>query len=648
MFLPKSSLLLFASWGKNNNSNGGGLNILDYPATKNLQQILSAPFSNRNTENRDMNKSFQAQDIVQSFISTLNKQGKTNNDVDFVPSTNDMIMQFFDEYVIYSDTSFYHPIEGKNDLLRHFLLFQESDSSSLSIQPNRKIVIDDITSGLDTDNYYMINENASEEDEIYNVCVQYHLEEQSNDGTVSATVVPDSTGITFYSLRDNKIINVFDVLEPPSPKPGNFGLALLSLVTSNKNEEIPPPTSTLSSNANIVEKYFDGWNRRDMNNAIDYFSDNCVYQDLQYDTPFSGKVELEKHLLNVASCLPSSFQFKVDNLVAMPDRNSKTNSGKQKIGVRWHVESEDKELFFTKGCSFYTTDENGLIQSGVDIPEPAVVKKGAISSISKKFTKEPIRILPAAMWVAYMYIVFFSDGILPGANALALEYRTWEEVRDLSLNFFLVSPVLNLPFAPVVHPMLEGVFNLLLSWAALFAGFLSDEREDKPNVLPFGPIVIGMQFLTSAFLLPYLALRSPEKDYDEIRKETIYKEDITGSVQATIGEWKPLGPFLGSVGSASILWAIFARPEFGDLNERYNSFLDLLSIDRVGSSFLVDLAIFALFQGWFVDDDLKRRNVAAGEMATLRNVAKFVPFFGLAYYLTFRPELPSKGTDVME
>ena len=57
-------------------------------------------------------------------------------------------------------------------------------------------------------------------------------------------------------------------------------------------------------------------------------------------------------------------------------------------------------------------------------------------------------------------VVFLSDGILSGANALALEERTWDEVRDLSFHFFLVSPLLGLPFSPVVHPILEGVFNL--------------------------------------------------------------------------------------------------------------------------------------------------------------------------------------------
>ena len=101
---------------------------------------------------------------------------------------------------------------------------------------------------------------------------------------------------------------------------------------------------------------------------------------------------------------------------------------------------------------------------------------------------------------------------------------------------------------------------------------------------------------------------------------------------------------MGAVGSGSIAWFFLARAdEFGSIfSERYASFLDLLSVDRVGSSFIVDLAIFALFQGWLVDDDMRRRgiDIDGGEMAGLRNVAKFFPFFGLAAYLTLRPTLP--------
>ena len=88
----------------------------------------------------------------------------------------------------------------------------------------------------------------------------------------------------------------------------------------------------------------------------------------------------------------------------------------------------------------------------------------------------------------------------------------------------------------------------------------TDDRKDKPNLLPFGPMLLGMQFLTSGFLLPYLFMRTPEKVTGE---EIVYEEDIDGWLQQEVAEWRPLGLFLGGVGTASIFWGLFVRPEFG-------------------------------------------------------------------------------------
>jgi hypothetical protein len=141
-----------------------------------------------------------------------------------------------------------------------------------------------------------------------------------------------------------------------------------------------------------------------------------------------------------------------------------------------------------------------------------------------------------------------------------------------------------------------------------------------------------MQFLTSAFLLPYLATRSTE---DDVVAE-IPRDEITTVIRVT--ENNILGLAMGFVGTGSIFWGLFARSDdFGDLATRYASLMDLLSIDRVGSSFLVDLAIFGLFQGWLVDDDAKRRGMDSTSI--LVKIAKYVPFFGLAAYLASRSEI---------
>ena len=93
---------------------------------------------------------------------------------------------------------------------------------------------------------------------------------------------------------------------------------------------------------------------------------------------------------------------------------------------------------------------------------------------------------------------------------------------------------------------------------------------------------------------------------------------------------------------------LVARPEYGDLITRYHSLSELLSADRLASSFVVDLVLFAFFQGWLVDDDLRRRGVDPQDGGALRAAARFVPFWGLCAYLTLRPPLASAAGGTSE
>jgi ketosteroid isomerase-like protein len=378
-----------------------------------------------------------------------------------------------------------------------------------------------------------------------------------------------------------------------------------------------------------IRKYFEAWNRRDMETACDQFADECSYEDTQYAGAFTGKDALKSHLFRVADALPPTFEFCIDDVA----------DGGDTVGVQWHVENGGVELPFTRGCSMYKADpRTGLLISGFDVPEPAPFKPGSASlallSVASKVIAEPVRAIPAVCWLLYVSIVFFSNGILPGPDATQLDAATWDEVLGLSLNFWLVAPLLNLPFSPAIHPGLEGIFNLLLAWAAAFAGFLSDGRPGRSSGSML-PVAAGMQFLTNAFLLPYLVVRSPETETE------VYADDLEPT-EALISEWRGLGPLLALVGSGAVAWGVAARPEFGDLPERLASLQALLAGDRLGTSFVVDLILFGFFQGWLVDDDLKRRGVKEGEAGALRALAKFVPFYGMCAYLTLRPAFPSR------
>ena len=423
------------------------------------------------------------------------------------------------------------------------------------------------------------------------------------------------------------------------PKPWSFQLPFPT--------KAPPKEG---SAAQAVRRYFDAWNRRDMVAACAVFSDECEYEDTQYAGAFQGKEALEAHLFKVADALPESFQFCVDEVA----------DGGNIVGVQWHVENNGMELPFTRGCSMYRADPvSGLLVSGFDVPEPAPLKPGSTSlallSVASKIIAEPIRALPAVAWVLYVAIVFFSNGILPGPDATQLDAATWNEVRDLSINFWLISPLLQLPFAPVVHPGLEGIFNLLLAWAAAFSAFASDGRQGRAHG-SMVPTLGGMQLLTNAVYLPYLVSRASEEvavpDDDAssprvaVTNPSCYREDLTAFERA-VGDSPLVGPLLGSVGLTAVAWGFFGRYEdFGGLTARGASLAELLSGDRLGASFVVDLVLFAFFQGWLVDDDLARRGVgrpgSASDRPVLRAAAKYVPFLGLCGYIAFRPPLPSR------
>ena len=281
--------------------------------------------------------------------------------------------------------------------------------------------------------------------------------------------------------------------------------------------------------AAAIRRYFAAWNERDMTAAVAQFADECEYDDTQYADAFSGKEALEAHLNRVADALPPTFQFCIDEVA---------DAGAT-CGVQWHVENDGQPLPFTRGCSMYKTDTAGLLVSGFDVPEPAPLKPGsaglALLSLASKVIKEPVRGVPLVAWGLYCSIVFFSNGILPGPDATQFDAATWVEVRDLSLNFWLISPLLGLPFAPTVHPGLEAIFNLLLAWAAAFGGFLVDGRKGRPSG-SMVPTVLWMQLLTNAFFLPYLATRSPEGG------EVVHADEFD----------EPAGKCLGSVSEVSL------------------------------------------------------------------------------------------------
>jgi ketosteroid isomerase-like protein len=161
--------------------------------------------------------------------------------------------------------------------------------------------------------------------------------------------------------------------------------------------------------AQQVRAYFAAWNERDMEAAVQKWAEDCKYEDTQYAGAFEGKEALRAHLIRVADELPRSFTFIVDEVA----------DGGSTVGVQWHVESNGEPLPFTRGCSVYTTNADGLLATGFDVPEPAPIKPGgaglALLSLASKIIDEPLRTVPLLCLMVSCPQLILADGHLQEA-----------------------------------------------------------------------------------------------------------------------------------------------------------------------------------------------------------------------------------------
>jgi hypothetical protein len=390
----------------------------------------------------------------------------------------------------------------------------------------------------------------------------------------------------------------------------------------------------------VVRRYFELWNERSMEEATSLFSANAIYEDTLYPERFEGQSDIKFHLVRVAEALPRSFKFVVDEITPA----TASAESVAVVGVQWHVEAQEgKKLPFTRGSSIYKIDTYGKICYGFDVPEPTI-KSGSFSLAilrqASNFIESPTKVIPAVAWLFYCWFLFISDAA-PGPNALQLDPATWEEVRDLSLNFWLVLPLAG--SGPVVHPGLEAIFNMVLAWSALFVGFASDGiGQGRKSMVP---TLLGAQFGTNAVLLPYLVSR--DKYNGSVETESI-ERGLLDTLAVKVGESKLLPIVLSVVFSSSLGWLWLGRLEYFPSDERFGSLFDLLSNDRLGFSFCVDLVYFSFFQGWLVEDDAARRDwsvVSSARKSELLQAAKIVPFFGLVRYFLYRPSSSRELSD---
>ncbi len=266
-------------------------------------------------------------------------------------------------------------------------------------------------------------------------------------------------------------------------------------------------------------------------------------------------------------------------------------------------------------------------------------------------------------------MVLCSD-VLPGASVFHIDLQTLQEAVALSLNFWFILPILRPEQAPVLHPVLESSFQVVVSWALLFFGFLSDDWgrhwhrkgwQLGRQQLPMWAFLLGSAMLTNVFYLPYLVVRQPLTSLDmpanpaspqaqhleqQQPKQNWATPSDTPGWLLVVAESRLLPLLLSTVVLIAFFWAFGGRPSYPAAPpysmDRLTTYInDWVLQDRLAVSFSIDMLVFAGFQAVLVPDDMRRRGVDPQSSQGKRwlTLARWIPFFGVAWYLWKRPRL---------
>jgi len=168
-------------------------------------------------------------------------------------------------------------------------------------------------------------------------------------------------GTTFVELNAMGEIQYVREIPEPIVKPGDLTLELLKVVTEGAEaKELLPYTPRNPKDANDIVKYlFNEVQGRDVQIAMDLFSEDIIYRDFNYENVLKGKDEVKKFI--------EDFSFP-----GIEFRAQRFDDGVLSTCFTWEVVLMDAPDT-VKGMSFYELDpETRLITYVRDIPESAI------------------------------------------------------------------------------------------------------------------------------------------------------------------------------------------------------------------------------------------------------------------------------------
>lgn len=388
----------------------------------------------------------------------------------------------------------------------------------------------------------------------------------------------------------------------------------------------------------VIRRMYTAINERRPLDAAECVDPSCLYEDLNFPAPFEGKERIRELFVESAAAIPDDLIFVIDEC---------TSGDPLQVGLTWHLELAGQLFPNSRGCSFYRIDPESrkLVYARDIVENPTKLGDAAFAIIravlplvrlqlgatapaapddGEDGEEEPAAAdgaARAACWAlsaVYWYVLLLSPSgqLLPGGPMYDVAPDTLEDVVGESTNFFFILPALNavgIDFmqAPVLNPVSEGFFNFCEAYIfMLLPLLLLDRRGRDLNTAGFWG---GEMFLTNAILAPYMALRFGQAPTEPL-------PESKGALA------RPFGAVGLGVGALSLYWAAAARPEVGgSLSDRWAYWQHLLADDRVTIAFVVDVALFAVWQAFLMGEVMPEGDSA--------RPLRWVPFFGLGAWL---------------
>ncbi|KAJ0026071.1 hypothetical protein Pint_07539 [Pistacia integerrima] len=133
------------------------------------------------------------------------------------------------------------------------------------------------------------------------------------------------------------------------------------------------PTSETSEGgaADVVRRFYEGINGRDLVSVEELIADNCVYEDLVFPQPFVGRKAILDFFKKFSDSISSDLQFVIDDI---------STEDSSAVGVTWHLGTVKCNIILIsipnngKESNFPSAKDAAFIgwRYGRDIVEPAI------------------------------------------------------------------------------------------------------------------------------------------------------------------------------------------------------------------------------------------------------------------------------------